>query len=73
MFLILQKSAEERASTVTISGALLGYFTVMALMNVEMAVMNRHPALKRPLISQISMPSSMSRIFTEHCLDILLA
>ena len=61
MFLILQKSAEERASTVTISGALLGYFTVMALMNVEMAVMNHHPAL------------ITSGLFTEHCLDIPLA
>ena len=71
--LILQKSAEERASTVTMSDALLGHFTVMASMNAKMAAMNHHPALKRPLISQISIPSSTSRIFTDHCLDMLPA
>ena len=75
--LILQKSAEERASTVTMSNALLGHFTAMASMNAKMAVMNRHPALKHLLTSQMSMPSSKiiltSRIFTDHCLDMLLA
>ena len=69
----MQKSAEERASTVTICSALLGHFIAMALMNVEMAAMNHHPALKHLLTSQISIPSSTSRIFTEHCLDILPA